>query len=360
MASKILFASVEYDRYDASVTLPAKFKRMLGQMGLQERVKGKRVAIKMHLGRRIGYTTVHPLFIRELVQTLASYGAKPFITDQETDGAGARGYTEEFLGCPIVAAAGIMGKYFYPKEVDFRTLRNIDIAGHIHDADFMIDLSHVKGHGACGYGGACKNIAMGCVTDRTRRQIHGLEGGLVWNKDTCLHCDRCIDSCNHNANGFDKDGRYAIMYHNCTNCQHCVKVCPTNAISMDANRFGDFQAGMAICTKTVLDTLGEGNVYYINFLTNITAICDCWGMSTPNVVPDIGIMSGWDIVATERACLDAIKLENLLPNSLPRGQELGTEGHLFERMHGRNPFIQLDKLEEAGLGTQAYEFVMVD
>jgi len=359
MASKILFASVAFNRYDASATLPAKFKRMIGQMGLEEKVKGKRVAIKMHLGRNIGYTTVHPLFIKELVDALKSFGAKPFITDQETDGARFRGYTEDFMGCPIVPAAGLMGKYFYAKDVSFNSFRNVDIAGHIHDTDFMIDLSHVKGHGACGYGGSCKNIAMGCVTDRTRRQIHGLEGGLVWNEEACIHCDHCIDSCNHNANSF-KGGKYTIMYHNCTNCQHCVKVCPTGAIVMDANRFGDFQVGMALATKTVLDAIGEGNTYYINFLTNITAVCDCWGMSTPNVVPDIGIMSGWDIVATERACLDAIKLENLLPNSLPEGHELGTEGHLFERMHGRNPYIQIDELEKIGLGTQKYELVDVE
>lgn len=353
MSAKLLFASSSYERYDGDCTLPAKFERMIDKMGLAEKVKGKSTAIKMHVGRAIGFTTIHPLFIKILVDKLKSYGAKVFITDQSTADARVRGYTEELLGCPIVDVCGVMGKYYYPKDVNFNTFKNVDVGGHIYDAEFMIDLSHVKGHGSCGYGGACKNIAMGCVTDRTRQQIHGLEGGLKWHEELCIHCDQCIKGCNHYANSFE-DGKYTINFHHCTFCQHCVKVCPVEAVVMDAHRFKDFQTGMAICTKEVLDTFEEGNVYYINFLTNITALCDCWGLSTPSIVPDIGIMSGDDIVAIERACIDAIKNENLLPNGVPTGFELTDEGHLFERLHGKNPYIQLDELEKLGLGTQEY------
>ncbi len=354
MKSKVLFSSVNFERYDADLTLPAKFKRMIDKMELSDKVKGKQTAIKMHLGRNIGFTTIHPLFVKILVDKLKEYGAKVFITDQETSGARSRGYTEEFLGCPIVDVCGIMGKYFYPKDVDFNTFKNVDVGGHINDAEFMIDLSHVKGHGACGYGGACKNIAMGCVTDRTRSQIHNLEGGIVWNEDDCTHCEQCVKGCNHSANSF-KEGKYEIFFHHCTFCQHCVKVCPTGAIQMDDNRFRDFQTGMAICTKEVLDTFDKDNVYYINFLTNITALCDCWGLSTPALVPDIGIMSSSDIVAIERACIDSIKFENLIPSGVPSTVELGDSGHLFERLHGKNPYIQLEELCKFGLGTQEYE-----
>ncbi|MDR1532800.1 MAG: DUF362 domain-containing protein [Clostridiales bacterium] len=358
--SKILFASSNYERYDADATLPAKFSRLIDETPLAARVSGKVTAIKMHLGRDIGYTTIHPLFVKTLVEKLKSYGAKVFITDQETDGAANRGYTREFLGCQVVDACGATEKYFYPKTVSFKTFKNVDVAGHIHDADFMVDLSHVKGHGSCGFGGACKNIAMGCVTTRTRQQIHGLEGGLDWNAEKCVHCELCIRGCNHSANSF-ADDRYSVNYHHCTYCQHCVKVCPTGAITMTAsNQYEDFQIGMALCTKTVLDTFEQdpkasvSNVYYINFLTNITALCDCWGLSTPALVPDIGIYASEDIVAIERASVDAIKVENLLPNGIPIGMELGAAGHLLERLHGKNPYVQLNELEKAGLGTQNY------
>lgn len=355
MKSKVLLATVAYDRYEADCTLPAKFDRMIDRMGLAESVKGKHTAIKMHLGRDIGFTTIHPLFVKKLVDKLNGYGAKVFITDQLIAGARTRGYTEEFMGCPIVDACGVMGKYYYEKPVDYKTFKNVDIAGHIHDADFLIDLSHAKGHGACGFGGACKNIAMGCVTDRTRMQIHNLVGGLEWDEGKCTRCEQCVRSCNHYANSF-KDDKYDINFHHCTYCQHCVKVCPTGAISMDTDNYMDFQTGMALCTKEVLSTFAPGSVYYINFLMNITALCDCWGLSTPSLVPDIGVMASSDIVAIERASVDAIKYENLLPNSIPTGMELGAKGHLFERLHGVDPFTQINELERAGLGSQGYEF----
>lgn len=353
MQPKILFAPVTFRKYDPDETLPARFGRLIERMELAPVVKDKWVAIKMHLGRNIGYTTVHPIFVRTLVEKLKGYGAKVFITDQAVEGASDRGYTETLLGAPILAVCGAMDKYYYEKNVDFRTLKNVDVAGHIHDADVMIDLSHIKGHGSCGYGGAVKNIAMGCVTDRTRHQIHSLEGGLVWDESLCTHCEACITSCNHNANAFE-DGKYTVFYHDCTTCQHCVKVCPTGAISLDAHNYTDFQTGMAVCTKTVLDTFAPGSVFYINFLTNITAICDCWGISTPPVVPDIGVMAGTDIVAIERASLDAIKPENIIPSGALQGVPLGETGHLFERLHGKNPYIQLDELVKVGLGTQEY------
>ena len=353
MKSTVLFAPMDYTSYNVTETLPVRFKKLLDASGIQDIAAGKTTAIKMHVGRNMGFTTIHPLFVKILVDHLKDCGAKVFITDQEIDSARSRGYAEDFLNVPILDVCGFMKKYYYEKNVDYLTFKNVDVAGHIHDAEIMINLSHIKGHGACGFGGAVKNIAMGCVTDRTRSQIHRLEGGLVWDEDKCTQCEQCIESCNHSANSFKK-GKYHVFYHNCTFCQHCAKVCPTGAIQLDANHYDRFQTGMAVCTKTVLDTFEPKSVYYISVLTNITAICDCWGLSTPAIVPDIGIMSSDDIVAIERAALDAIKVENLIPNGLPSGMELGSEGHLFERIHRKNPFIQLHELEKLGLGSQEY------
>ncbi len=360
MAAEILFSSVEYDKYDSDRTLPAKFGRLVDRMGLQDVVKGKLTAIKMHVGRNIGYSTIPPLFVKILVDKLKGYGAKVYITDQTVTDARMRGYTEELLGVPIVDVCGVTGKYYYEKNVDFRSFKNVDIAGNIHDAEVMIDLSHVKGHGVCGYGGACKNIAMGCVTDRTRQQIHGLEGGIEWNEDVCTHCELCVNSCNHFANRFDEEGKYSVNYHHCTLCQHCVKVCPVSAMRMEANKYEDFQTGMAICTEEVLKLFKPGHVFYINFLLSITALCDCWGLTTPSLVPDIGVMASKDIIAVEKACLDAIKLENLISSALPKGHDFGQNGHLFERLHGKNPFVQLKELEKRGLGTMEYTILEID
>ncbi len=361
MPANVFFAPMAFARYEASQTLPAKFERLLKKTDLAARVKGKTVAIKMHVGDGITYSTIPPVFVRSLVDFVKNAGGDCFITDHGVYNRHPerRGYTAENLGCPVLDDCGFLGKYYYTKEVDYKTFRHVDVAGLIHDADFLIDFSHVKGHGACGFGGACKNIAMGCVTDRTRHQIHALEGGLTWDKEKCNHCKKCIGSCNHHANSFDSEGNYKVFYHHCTMCQHCVKVCPTGAIKLDSHDYVDFQTGMALCTKTVLDTFAPENRFFINVLVSITALCDCWGLTTPSLVPDIGIMASDDLVAIERASLDAIKIEDLIPVGVPAGMELGTEGHLFQRLHAKDPYIQLEKLEGYGLGSQEYSLVAV-
>jgi hypothetical protein len=88
-------------------------------------------------------------------------------------------------------------------------------------------------------------------------------------------------------------------------------------------------------------------------------MCDCWGITTPYLVPDVGLMSSWDLAGIETASLDQIKHEKLIPEGVPEGFKLGKKGHLFERLHGKDPYSQMKFLEEYGLGTGKYEFEMV-
>jgi len=358
----VLFASVAYETAEADKTLPAKYGRLLDRLDFGPVVKGKRVAVKLHLGTGTGYTTIHPLFIRVLVQKLKDAGGTVFLTDLSLDVAGAvsRGYTQEVLGAPLVPAAGQGDKYFYSKKVSLNSMKAVEIAGEIRDADVLVDLSHTKGHGCCGYGGACKNIAMGCVTGRTRAAIHALEGGMMWDADKCTHCEACIRACRYNANKFTDDGTYTVFYHNCAYCMHCVAACPEHAITVDKGGFKLFQEGMALATKTVLDTFAPEAIFYINVLLQVTYLCDCWGLSTPPLVPDVGIVASRDMVAIEKASLDLLDADEVLPNSLPKGRELSKKGHLFERIHHKDPFVQLRALEKAGLGTQKYRLIEVE
>ena len=100
--SKVLFSSVAYARYDENQTLPAKFDRMLEKSGLAERVNGKTVAIKMHVGDGTGYSTIPPVFIAKLVAFLKKNGARCFCTDHYVykRNPEIRGYTEPTLGLP--------------------------------------------------------------------------------------------------------------------------------------------------------------------------------------------------------------------------------------------------------------------
>jgi uncharacterized Fe-S center protein len=350
-----------YSAYEAGQTLPKKFERQLAESGLAEKIKGKTAAVKIHVGDQVGYTTIPPVFMRVLASFIKDSGGDCFFTDHYVAKRRPeqRGYTQESLGAPVLEASGHLGKYLYTKEVSWKTFKHVDIAGLIHDAEFFIDFSHVKGHGSCAYGGAVKNIAMGCVSDRTRQEQHGLEGAIVWDGKKCTHCGACIKACNHQANKFNDKNEYEVFFHNCTLCQHCYKVCPAGAISLTGSSYLDFQKGLALCTKTILDTFAPGNCFYINLLISITAMCDCWGMTTPALVPDIGLMSSWDIAAIETASLDQIKFENLIPEGVPVGLKLGEKGHLFERLHGKDPYTQIKFLEEFGLGKREYTLKMV-
>ena len=102
--SKVYLASAKMKELRADSSLPAKFSRMLDGLQFKEMFDGKTVAVKMHLGGHLGYTTIPPLFVRMLVKRIKDSGGNPFITDGLNAIASAkdRGYTEESLGAPLV------------------------------------------------------------------------------------------------------------------------------------------------------------------------------------------------------------------------------------------------------------------
>jgi hypothetical protein len=361
--SEVLFASTAVKKLSADATLPAKYKRMLEKSDFGSYFKDRTVAIKMHVGGHYGYTTIHPLFVRFTVEAIKKAGGKPFITDGSWSVGGAveRGYTEEVLGAPIRPIAGVVDKYFYNKEVNYRGLDSVQVCGNVVDADAMLVLSHGKGHGQCGFGAAIKNIAMGCVTTQTRGRIHRvMDTEFSWNEEACVHCHLCRDNCPGKAIDFDKEGRFSIFFHHCRYCMHCVDSCPEKAIAINLDSVRYFQEAMSRTVKVVLDTFQPHSVYYLNFLMNITPLCDCWGFSTPSLVPDIGIMASEDIVAIEQASLDAIDYRKYIPGSLPEQLEMGNQGHLFERIHRKNPSLQVEVANELGLGSREYSLVEIE
>ncbi|NLC58864.1 MAG: DUF362 domain-containing protein [Armatimonadetes bacterium] len=364
--NRVLFASAHVTRLDVNATLPAKFGRLLKQADFGRRFANKRVAIKMHVGSGIGFYTIHPLFVRQVVDAVKEAGGYPYLTDGSfsTDAAVIRGYTPEVLGARVVGAGGEHDKYLYKRETSIEGLPEVELCGNVVDADALLVLSHGKGHGHTGFGGAIKNIAMGCVSYKTRGAIHGLMSGhFEWDAEECTHCEQCIHGCPTGAVHFDEQGRLAITEHHCRYCMHCTRSCPTGALQMEQpeEKFRQFQAGMAATVKETLRCFPPEQVYFISVLMNITPLCDCWGFSTPPLVPDVGILASDNIVAIETASLDLIRAENLIPGSVP--DQLcppGEEGHLFERIHGKDPYEQVRQAVAAGLGEARYELVEIE
>ena len=346
----LFFADAFVESLERNKTLPAKFERMLKRIKLGEKVKGKSVAIKMHIGGDIGFTTISPLFVRILVRLIKDAGASSVkIIDGKDPVEGIpRGYTSEVVGCPVESCFGQSGKYYHRESIGFRDLDEALFGGEAMDCDFFINLSHVKGHGDCGFGGALKNIAMGTVPPETRSKIHHLEGGLTIDREKCVYCLKCFNVCPNEAIWKDDEKKeITFFFHNCTYCQHCVMICPEKAITMEDRRFKDFSRGMALVTAAFMKKFKPENFLFINFLTDITIYCDCWGFSSPSLVPDIGILVGEDIAAIEAASLDMIKTEDLLPKGLPKGRKLlEVDGHLFEKIHAKNPYLMVNFLQE--------------
>jgi uncharacterized Fe-S center protein len=362
MASTVTFVSARPKALKADATLPALLDRMLGRWNFKKRFNGKRVAIKMHLGFNLGFSTLHPLIAARVVKAVKEAGGQPFITDvpHAIGTAKDRGYTAEVLGCPILPVAGISDKYIASRKINYRSMKTVELAGEIVDADAMIVLSHGKGHGQSAFGGAVKNIAMGCVDGPSRGKIHRLmSAAFVWHPTKCNGCLMCRDNCPNAAISY-KDGKISIFDHNCKYCMHCELSCPRHAITIDQSGFGYFQRGMALTTKAALDTFEKGRTFFITALLQITPFCDCWGFTTASIVPDIGIVASDDIVAAETACLDLIKAEDYIEGSLPSPLKRVGTGHLLQQIHGKDPYAQVEECRKLGLGQSKYKLVAVE
>lgn len=362
-AAEVTFASSKVKELRRHATLPVKFDKLLKKYPLAKMFGDRSVAIKIHVGADIGYTTIHPLFIRQVVQAVKKAGGNPFVTDgsDAMPHAKARGYTEEVLGAPVVAAAGIANNYASTRRIGYRSLDAVHLCGNIVDAEAMVVLSHAKGHGNSGYGGAIKNLAMGCVARDTRGKIHRLQGQeFHWNPKKCSRCKACVESCpSSEALWFDDAGKLCWFDHHCRYCRHCETICPRHAITLGTEGIRYFQRGMALTAREVLATFERDRVLFVNVLMNITPYCDCWGFSTPALVPDVGILASSDIVAIEQASLDLIRVEDFIPGSLPASMALGKGRHLFEKVHGKDPYLQVVCAEEIGLGTTRYRLTTV-
>ncbi len=89
MPSKVFFGSAHQARLEAKETLPAKLDLILDQLHIRDRVKDETVVIKMHTGNNMVYSTIHPVFVRRVVQAVKDGGGKPFVVDVNWDAAGA-------------------------------------------------------------------------------------------------------------------------------------------------------------------------------------------------------------------------------------------------------------------------------
>jgi uncharacterized Fe-S center protein len=363
----VYFGSIQHGKPEPFASLAAKFDKILDLVNLSTIKKGDKIAIKMHLGFRDGYQTLPVFFVRRLVDALKKIGGTPFVTDNPTSVYNAvyRGYTQETCGCPIIPIAGVKEGYTYPVRVDYLNVGELDMGGVLHDADALIDLSHVKGHIGCGFGGAIKNLAVGGYSNSSRwYKIHRVSQHHSYrNPKTCTpeHAKTLVESCPINALKYDPEKHRLILnVENCDQCLKCLEAdksigCP----QIKQENFVAFQELIAIAAKKVLDTFDDDKKFFLSFLLEITAYCDCWGMAQPCVVNDIGVLGSRDIVAIETAALDLIAKEGLIEKNIPHyfknvNLDPNAELHPFQRIFGRmkNPYLSIEFAEKISMGSK--------
>jgi uncharacterized protein len=370
MPSKVFFGTARQARLEAKETLPAKLDLILNELHLRDRVDKETVAIKMHTGNNMVYSTIHPVFIRRVVEAIKEGGGRPFIVDLnwDTRDPEKRGYSSEVLGCPVYPAAGPDEKYFYEHERPYKSIQSWKVAGLIQDSSFLVNFAHVKGHPSCGFGAAMKNLALGCMAGRTRGSMHD-----VMHYDPYWFPEKCPDksllaeivaSCPHNGVVVDKDNPENLHMHfeECNQCGRCLQVAPEGSLKIQAVNFHSFQEACAHAVDIVLSTFEPGKAVHLNLATHMTPVCDCFGFTSMPILPDAGVFGSDDIVALETATLDVIGKTRLIEENIPTSMEVHTrEGHPFQWLHGplKDPYKVTEFAEKLGLGMREYELVDV-
>lgn len=260
------------------------------------------VAVKLSTGEAGNDYHLDPQMIKELVQSVdgtivecnTAYPGERTSTDIHMQVAEDHGFT-------AIAEVDIMddkGEMAIPIEGGVHLEEDIVGAGLV-DYDFMMVLSHFKGHPQGGFGGALKNISIGVASPHGKALIH-----------TAGATDSTI---------------FAPGTHQ-----------------------NDFLESMAEAAKGVSDYMNNGeNILYISVMNNLSVDCDCIASPAEPDMADIGILASLDPVALDQACVDLIYEAH--------------DGHsVIERMESRNGIQILQHAQEIGLGNRAYELVGID
>jgi uncharacterized Fe-S center protein len=325
---------------------------------------GDSVAVKVHMGEYGGSAYLHPPIVRRACDLIKEAGGKPFVTDTTTlypmgrftasqylATAARNGFTEESVGAPVVIADGEQGcdgeSVDIPRQVSGCSLDKIKIARKIFNADSLIVLSHVKGHGLSGFGGSIKNVAMGCVTKESKAAQHRANRALI-DLSKCTGCGECVEACPFKALSLVEE-KIVRDDEKCMDCSHCLYLCPEGVYSMPPQAQETFQVSLAHAATGVLSQF-HSKVAFINFVQDVTPLCDCATPSGLPVVPDIGILASTDVVAVDKASLD------LIAQSKPLGKFANVSSpDILGKINDTDSLVQIRTAQELGLGSMEYQ-----
>jgi uncharacterized protein len=272
--------------------------------------KGDLVAVKLHVGELGNPYYVQPFFVHDIVRRVKEAGGKPFLTDSNTLYHAQRSNAYDHMNnalmngfnmAPFIVADGLKGE-------NFRTvptkgiLKEIEISGTIAEADAMIVVSHDKGHELSGFGGAIKNLGMGCTPGAGKLRQHRTVG-IEIDISKCIGCGKCKENCEMELPEII-EGKARITSALCMRCPVCKHSCPMEAISFTHQE--DICKALASAAYGVLSTFKPNKVSFVSFAKDITPNCDCLPSPGEVMMKDVGIFASASSVSIDGAFLSMI------------------------------------------------------
>jgi uncharacterized Fe-S center protein len=211
-----------------------------------------------------------------------------------------------------------------------------------------------------GFGGAIKNIGMGCGSRAGKKDQHN-NGKPKIDQERCRGCLRCQRECANSALEFDKKARKMhVNQENCVGCGRCLGSCNFDAIEFqEGSALSELNCRMAEYTKAVVD--GRPN-FHISLIVDVSPNCDCHNENDAPILPNLGMFASFDPLALDQACVDACMKAAPMPGS-QLSDNLKTPGFVDHHDHfvSSAPDSEwrtcLAHAEKIGLGNRAYELV---
>ena len=352
------------------VSLLNKLEKLMRTAGIGEiNFERKLVAIKMHFGEPGNLAFLRPNYAKVVADVVKSLGGVPFLTDCNTLYPGRRKNALEHLDAayengfsPLSTGCQVRGNDDVEVPVEgAEYIQTAKIGKAIMEADVIISLSHFKGHEQTGFGGAIKNLGMGCGSRRGKMEQHA-QGKPMVAPRRCVGCRRCATQCAHGAITFGEDRKASIDWDKCVGCGRCIAVCNTDAIRPGNDAaMEELGCRMAEYAKAVVDGRPQ---FHISLVIDVSPYCDCHGENDLPIVPDVGMFASFDPVALDQACADACGKQPPIPGS-HLDEQMHREGfcdkhdHFINSMPDTDWRVCLAHCEKIGIGTRSYELVEV-
>lgn len=276
---------------------------------------GDAVGIKLHWGERGNHSFLEPVYARAIASWLKSLGAKPFVFDTTVLYSGGRrkaqdaletaaqnGYTEAFLGCPVVIADGLDGRDVIEIPAGYKHFQTVQVAALVEKTAGFFIFSHFKGHLASGYGGAIKNLSMGFASRAQKQRMHATVKPTL-NPKRCTRCGACVEVCPSGAAELVDGELPQYDLERCIGCAQCIAACPETALKILWNSdFASFQEKLVETAAALWKHIHHKSVL-VNALVKISAECDCLPGTADIIAPDLGFLAGPHPLAVDEACV---------------------------------------------------------